>query len=123
MKFLFDRYPIDIILCIFYSFIPILSASSHSSDLFSIILGLPFIIFIPGYIILFALFPGKKTNEGIEFIERIAISIGLSLAIVGLIGIGLNFAPGGIQIVNAFISIFILNLAFAATAIYRWFKT
>ena len=57
-------------------------------DTLRIIIGLPFILFIPGYILVFALFPTKKS---VDIIERIALSFGLSIAIVPLIGLGLNY--------------------------------
>ena len=44
------------------------------------LLGLPFLLFIPGYVLIFALFPAKKTDRGIDVIERIALSFGLSIA-------------------------------------------
>ncbi len=52
-----------------------------------IILGLPFILFFPGYTLITALFP-KKSDLGA--IERVALSFGLSIAVVPLIGLILN---------------------------------
>jgi uncharacterized membrane protein len=86
-----------------------------------IILGLPFILFIPGYLFVFALFPQKKTDQGIDVIERIALSLGLSLAIVPLIGLGLNYTVWGIRLEPILFSLFFFNIIFAAIGIYRWF--
>jgi uncharacterized membrane protein len=85
-----------------------------------VILGLPFILFIPGYILIFALFPTKKTDKGIDIIERIALSFGLSIAIVPLIGLGLNYTPWGIRLEPILISIFVFIVGVGAVAIYRW---
>jgi len=67
-----------------------------------IILGLPFILFFPGYILIAALFP-KKTH--LDSIERVALSFGLSIAIVPLIGLILNYTPWGIRLYPILISL------------------
>jgi uncharacterized membrane protein len=56
---------------------------------------LPFILFIPGYLLIAALFPG---GEDLDWIERIALSFGLSIAVVPLIGLALNYTPWGIRL-------------------------
>jgi uncharacterized membrane protein len=60
-----------------------------------IILGLPFVLFFPGYVLVAALFPRKGNIEGIE---RVALSFGLSIAVVPLIGLILNYTPWGIRL-------------------------
>jgi uncharacterized membrane protein len=57
--------------------------------------GLVMVLFIPGYALIAALFPGKKDIDGIE---RAALSFGLSIAVVPLIGLALNFTPWGIRL-------------------------
>ncbi|MGC9435601.1 MAG: DUF1616 domain-containing protein [Methanomicrobiales archaeon] len=57
--------------------------------------ALPFILFIPGYLLIAALFPG---GEDLDWIERIALSFGLSIAVVPLIGLALNYTPWGIRL-------------------------
>jgi uncharacterized membrane protein len=82
---------------------------------------LPFLLFIPGYVLTFALFPTKKIDEGIDFIERIILSISLSIAIVSLIGLLLNYSPWGIRLEPIFLSIFTFTIVIGIIAIYRWF--
>ena len=53
-----------------------------------IILGLPFVLFFPGYTLIAALFPKKDSIGGIE---RVALSFGLSIAVVPLVGLILNY--------------------------------
>lgn len=71
-----------------------------------IILGLPFLLFFPGYTLVVALFVKK---EPMDVIEKVALSCGISIAIVSLIGFGLNYTPWGIRLepvlysINAFI--------------------
>jgi len=64
--------------------------------------GLPFVLFLPGYALIAALFPAKSDLDGIE---RVALSFGLSIAIVPLIGLGLNYTPWGITTLPILISL------------------
>src|SRR3972149_7515071 len=78
-----------------------------------IFLGLPFVLFFPGYTLIAALFPRKND---LDAIERIALSFGLSIAVVPLIGLVLNFTPWGIRLVPIIISLtlFIFIMIFIA---------
>lgn len=105
-----------------WSFILIPVALLNIEETARIILGLPFILFIPGYVLIFALFPTRKTYRGIDIIERIALSLGLSIAIVPLIGLGLNYTPWGIRLESVLLSIFIFIISVGIIAIYRWIK-
>jgi uncharacterized membrane protein len=81
-----------------------------------VVLALPLILFIPGYCLIAALF----SNEGdLDLIERIALSFGLSIAVVPLIGLGLNFTPWGIRLDPIVISLAIFTLAMVLIAQYR----
>ena len=78
-----------------------------------IFLGLPFVLFFPGYTLIAALFPRK---DDLDAIERIALSLGLSIAVVPLIGLALNYSPWGIRLnpILAFVTLFIVLAATAA---------
>lgn len=65
------------------------------SNSLRIALGLPFLLFFPGYTLVAALFPKR---ESLEAIERVALSFGLSIAVVPLIGLILNYTPWGIRL-------------------------
>ena len=67
-----------------------------------IALGLPFLLFLPGYTLTAALYPKK---EGIDAIERVALSFGLSIAVVPLIGLALNYTPWGITVESVLYSV------------------
>ena len=60
-----------------------------------IALAIPVILFIPGYCLLASLFP---KNGDLDLMTRMVLSIGVSIAIVPLIGLGLNFTPWGIRL-------------------------
>ncbi|MCJ7572540.1 MAG: DUF1616 domain-containing protein [Candidatus Thermoplasmatota archaeon] len=120
---MFDKYPVDIILCMLCSAILIPIILLNINDTLKIFLGLLFLLFVPGYLLLFVLFPTKKTDEVIDFIERIALSFGISLGIVAITGIALYFIAGKIQTESALISIFIFEISIGIISLYRWFKT
>jgi uncharacterized membrane protein len=60
-----------------------------------VILGLPLILFFPGYALILTLFPKKDALDGIE---RLTLSFALSFVIVALIGLILNYTPWGIRL-------------------------
>ena len=82
------------------------------------ILGSLFVLFIPGYVAVAALFPEGRELDGIE---RFALSVGLSLALVPLVGLLLNYTPWGIRLDPIVISLTILTAALALVAFSRQF--
>jgi len=80
-----------------------------------VILGLPFLLFFPGYVLVAALFPKSE----IDGIERIAISFGMSIAVTPLIGLGLNYTPWGIRLETVLYSISAFIIILSAIAIIR----
>lgn len=123
MKLSFTKYPIDIILCILWSLFLIPFVLYDLNDVLRIVLGLPTILFIPGYVLVFSLFPTKNTKKGIDVIERIALSFGLSLAVVPLIGLGLNYTPWGIRLIPLLTTLIFFILTVGSIALYRWYLT
>jgi uncharacterized membrane protein len=125
-----------------FIFVPILNTSPVR-----VLVGLGFVLFIPGYVFIAALFPessdapdeghspsnGDNDNEetatvskavmgadrGIDGIERVALSFGLSIAIVPLIGLVLNFTPFGIRLVPITVSLSGFTFLMAAVAVRR----
>jgi len=79
-------------------------------------LGLVFVLFFPGYVFITALFPNRKELDNLE---RLALSFGLSIAIVPLIGLGLNYTPWGIRVKPILVSLTVFNVIFALIAVYR----
>jgi uncharacterized membrane protein len=102
-------------------------------------LGLAFALFVPGYVFIAALFPEAGASptpddsaeadgdafaegsirSGIDGIERVALAFGLSIAIVPLIGLVLNFTPWGIRLAPIMISLTAFTVAAAAVAAHR----
>jgi uncharacterized membrane protein len=80
------------------------------------LLTYPLVLFFPGYSLIAALFPKKNDLGGVE---RIALSFGLSIAIVPLLGFGLNYSPWGIRLIPILITIVLFTLSMCLIAIYR----
>ena len=80
------------------------------------IIGLPFILFTPGYALIIALFPRKS---GMDAIERFALSVGLSFAVVALLGLGLNYTPWGITLWSSIIASYSFIIILTIVAEYR----
>jgi hypothetical protein len=82
------------------------------------VLGSMFVLFIPGYLAVEALFPNRQELDGLE---RLALSVGLSLALIPLVGLLLNYTPWGIRLTPIVISLSLLTIGLAVTALYRHF--
>jgi hypothetical protein len=86
-------------------------------------LGIIFVLWLPGYTSIKALFPVrmpiKTSTENLETIERIALSLGMSIALVPMIGLLLYYTPWGIGLTPVVLSLLALSLIFATVAIIR----
>lgn len=83
------------------------------------VLGGIFILFLPGFMLVSVLYPrGREIDE----LERVALSIGLSLAIVPLVGLVLNYTPWGITLTPIMISLAFFSEALAFSAFVRKYQ-
>jgi uncharacterized membrane protein len=78
-----------------------------------VVLGLPFVLFFPGYVLIAALYPRRRDLDGVE---RVALSLGLSLAVVPLIGLVLNYTPWGIRLLPILVSLVVFITACSVAA-------
>ena len=85
------------------------------------LLGIIFILWLPGYAFIKALFPKQlplKTSEKeLDAIERIALSVGMSIALVPIVGLLLNYTPWGISLTPIVLSLLALTTVFATVAV------
>jgi uncharacterized membrane protein len=105
----------DLLLVTILSVVLVLLALLASGPL-RIALGLLFVLFFPGYVLLAALFPRKGALGGLE---RVSLSFGLSLAVVPMMGLVLNFTPLGIRLGSTLFSVIGFILVAAVAAFYR----
>jgi len=83
------------------------------------VFGLVFILWFPGYTFVKALFPRK----GLDSVERISLSIGMSLAIVIIVGFLLNYTPWGITVTSITLSFLAFTTVFATVAMIREYES
>jgi hypothetical protein len=99
------------------------------------VLGAIFVLWLPGYAFIKALFPqglpyakaisrspGTSEKE-LDAIERIALSLGMSIALVPIVGLVLNYTPWGINLTPIVLSLLALTTVFATAAIMREHQT
>lgn len=94
----------------------IMITPSLQDTIWNTIFGLIFLLFIPGYMLVGALFPRQKDLDGLE---RLALSFGLSLAISALIGLSLNYTPYGITWLPLVITLNAFSIIMGVLAIIR----
>jgi uncharacterized membrane protein len=117
-----DQHPVTLLVSIIWSVIALFFVVIDINNPIRIILSIPLIIFIPGYLLVYALFP-EKTEKSFDVVDRIALGIGISIAIVPLIGIILNYSPWGITLQPLILSLETVILILGIIAIIRWYHT
>ncbi len=80
------------------------------------VLGSLFVLYLPGYTLIEALFP-RQGDLGA--LERLALSLGLSLAVVPLVGLLLNYTPWGIRLEPVVASLALLTEGLGLMAVAR----
>jgi uncharacterized membrane protein len=87
-----------------------------SSRSLHVLLGFGYLLLAPGYALVAALFPRKFTPTGVE---RLVLSLGLSVVTVPLMGLLLNYTLGDIRLDSVLISTSVFVLLNCAFASYR----
>ena len=85
--------------------------------------GLVFVLFLPGYAFVKALFPirisSETSTDGLESVKRIALSIAMSIALVSILGLILYYSPPSLNLDSVVLSLFALTFVFATVAVFR----
>lgn len=106
----------------------IISAFTIPEDAYPLVViryffGALLVLWLPGYAFIKALFPLtlpiKASEKTLDNIERAALSAGMSLALVPIIGLLLNYTPWGIRLTPVTLSLAVLTLAFAVAGLVR----
>jgi hypothetical protein len=95
------------------------------------VLGAVFVLWLPGYAFIKALFPQNlpfakalarsldTSEKDLDAIERVALSLGMSIALVPIVGLLLNYTPWGIRLTPTILSLLALTTVFATAAVIR----
>jgi len=106
----------DLVLVNVFGVLLVIATVLFSESFVRTAIGLPFVLFFPGYVLICALFP---KNKDLDDIERAALSIGLSIALIPLIGLILNYTPFGINLYPILVSLFFLTFLVSLATVYR----
>ncbi len=96
-----------------------LSNASGSLAGLRLVLGLVYTLFLPGYVLVEALYPRE---DDLDPVEHLALSIGLSLALVPLLGLALNFTPWRIRSTPVVLTLLVFILSIGLVAAYRKYR-
>jgi len=102
-------------------------------DAVRVAVGLPFLLFVPGYVVVTAVYPRAGTDGGVDGsigvgavsghalsgIERLVTAAIGSLAVVGAVSLAAEFSPWGIRIVPIIGGLAAVSLVGAAVAAFR----
>ena len=99
---------------------------SYPLAYFRNVLGVIFVLFLPGYAFVKAVFqnkvPIKTSSESFDNIERFVLSIAMSIALTPIVGLILYYTPIGIDLTPITLSLLTLTLAFATIAMAREYQ-
>lgn len=115
-KFILDLYLIILVsvLMIVLTYTPFFSDS-----IFRAALAFPVTLFAPGYAMVAAMFPRKKEMGNIA---RMTMSVALSIIIVPLIGMALNYTPLGVRLDPILVCVTVFTIACSLVAMRSRFK-
>lgn len=106
----------DLWILIFLYFLLLLTTYVSPVPALRIILGLFCLLFVPGYTLLAALFP---LSDHLHGAVRAALSFGLSILIVSLLGLGLSYTPWGIRLESTLLVVGLFTFACSGAASHR----
>src|SRR2546426_901600 len=113
MRIAFQKRPCDLLAALSYTMglAGLLGVSKTGSPI-SILLSL----LVPGYLAVAAMYP---SNHEIDWIERLALSVGLDVAIIAALGVVLSATAPGVQFSSVLTSLTLLTVAEAVVAYWR----
>ena len=114
MRIGFHDAPADLFLVAIFAVLLSIVAALGIGGLVGFASGVVLVLVLPGYAALAVLFPAV---DDIRWLQRITLSVGLSIAIVALVGLLSNFAPWGIN-VGAILAITDIFTVFACGIAY-----
>jgi hypothetical protein len=109
----------------------VLSVFAVPKDLFPVIyvrnfLGLIFVLFLPGYAFEKFLFqnrvPFKASSESFDTVERLVLSVGLSIALTPMMALILYYTQFGISLIPITLGLLTFTAIFATAAVAREYQ-
>jgi uncharacterized membrane protein len=116
MRIALRERPYDLVVVLTIGLILLLSVSIGPLGVARQVVAVASVLFVPGYTIVAALFP---RDGDLDWIERIALSFGLSIAAVALLGVVLNYTPFGVRVETIVGALLGFTLAISVIAYVR----
>lgn len=112
-----NKVPVDLLIILAWitTAVFVIIDPMFDNSLIKVVIGIPMVLFIPGYVTIGALFPKK---DDLKIAGRISLSLGLSIVIVPILGILLNFSFG-IKVVPILMTLFSYTIILIFIATYR----
>lgn len=89
-------------------------------------LGLIFVLLLPGFSLAKTLYPInvpiKTSSENLDLIERIILSIGMSIILTFIVGLVLNYSPWGLALTPETLALALFTVILALVAITREYQ-
>ncbi len=90
------------------------------------IFGAIFVLFLPGFVFMKALYPSElpieASSENLDIVERVTLSFGVSITLAAMTGLILNYTPWGIRLTPITLSLLALTLIFGAVAVLQEYQ-
>ena len=89
------------------------------------LMGSFFLLVLPGYSLTNSLFPGKimkSTDPRMDQVYRAAFSVVLSIAVVSVVGLTLDYTPFGVSLSSLVFSLSLLTIFLATIAVLRRYR-
>ncbi|NLB11741.1 DUF1616 domain-containing protein [bacterium] len=104
----------------------IITDSSHPFVYLRLILGLIFVLFLPGFVFMKLLCPCqvpiKTSSISLDHVERFVLSVGVSIALVPLAGLILHYTPWGLELSPIMASLMLVTCFLATIALMQEYR-
>lgn len=117
MNKVYKTMPLDLLIMLAWIAMTIIFVATPSlgNSFIKTILGVPMVLFIPGYMLVSVLYVGI---DDVGIIKRIALSFGLSIAVIPLLGLLLNFTFG-LMSIPIIVTLCVYDIIFIFASKYR----
>lgn len=120
--------PYDLVACLLLTLVAVVVSVLPAPSLVTALVGIPFLLFVPGYALTVALFPSDQTvwigpenaeQEGLFRFDRIMLSVASSIALAVIVGVNLEFTMWPITSGTVVAGLAVLTLVAATVGVIR----
>ena len=101
----------------------VIPEDSYPAAVLRQIFGSIFVLWWPGFGLVKALFPSDSQRQTLTSWEQVAVGVCMSIAVVAVVGLILNYTPWGVRLVPLVISLFSIAMLLATVGVVREYRT